>query len=196
MNSSDERDVKELRADGEQFPVAFQGLAVDADSIGDYELAELFHSTYGRLAPNYGLKTREASAVPFRDLPLDDKRLMLAVAVEVKKALGTTRTQRFKIEVAHGYACAKCSSVTSEQCMEPPALSINPGFAFGLVPTDEPRVKELLSFMSQIGWIVQSVTVTRRQFNFTDVEMAFAQGKDPRVNVDDPFNACREHVTA
>lgn len=47
------------------------------------ELAELiamrFHETYERLAPEHGYKTREASAVPWADVPANNKALMIAV---------------------------------------------------------------------------------------------------------------------
>ncbi len=47
-------------------------------------LARLFHETYERLAPHYGYKTREASAVPWEDVPKNNKELMIAVAREVR----------------------------------------------------------------------------------------------------------------
>jgi oligoendopeptidase F len=47
------------------------------------ELAELFHATYERLAPEYAYKTREASAVPWSDVPENNKRLMIAVCAEI-----------------------------------------------------------------------------------------------------------------
>ncbi len=46
-------------------------------------LARLFHETYERLAPSFGYRTREASAVPWEDVPADNKALMIAVAGEV-----------------------------------------------------------------------------------------------------------------
>lgn len=48
-------------------------------------LARLFHAIYERLAPEHGYKTRDASAVPWEDVPDDNKRLMIATAVEVLK---------------------------------------------------------------------------------------------------------------
>jgi hypothetical protein len=46
-------------------------------------LARRFHEAYERLAPSFGYKTREASAVPWEDVPEQNKRLMVAVAGEV-----------------------------------------------------------------------------------------------------------------
>lgn len=43
-------------------------------------IAAAFHEAYERLAPSYGYKTREASAVPWEDVPNDNKRLMRRVA--------------------------------------------------------------------------------------------------------------------
>ena len=51
------------------------------------ELARLFHETYERLAPDFGYKTREASAVPWEKVPDSNKRLMIAVAAEVLEKL-------------------------------------------------------------------------------------------------------------
>ena len=44
------------------------------------QLAQQFHETYERLAPEFGYKTREASAVPWADVPEQNKKLMVAVA--------------------------------------------------------------------------------------------------------------------
>lgn len=47
------------------------------------QLARAFHELYERLAPKYGYKTREASAVPWDDVPEQNKRLMCHVASEL-----------------------------------------------------------------------------------------------------------------
>lgn len=46
-------------------------------------LAQLFHETYERLAPDFEYKTREASAKPWADVPEQNKQLMIAVAAEL-----------------------------------------------------------------------------------------------------------------
>jgi len=46
-------------------------------------LAKRFHEAYERLAPDFGYKTREASAVPWSEVPEQNKRLMIAVAREI-----------------------------------------------------------------------------------------------------------------
>jgi hypothetical protein len=51
------------------------------------ELAEFFHTTYERLAPQYGYKTREESAVPWSEVPDDNKQLMIATCAEVLRKL-------------------------------------------------------------------------------------------------------------
>ena len=43
-------------------------------------LAAAFHRHYEDLAPLYGYKTREATAVPWEDVPENNKLLMIAVA--------------------------------------------------------------------------------------------------------------------
>lgn len=51
------------------------------------ELAQLFHETYERLAPNYGYTSRGSTAVPWRDVPEPNKSLMIAVAAKVMEEL-------------------------------------------------------------------------------------------------------------
>lgn len=49
--------------------------------ISDSEfVAQAFHETYEELAPLHGYKTREASAVPWEDVPAANKELMINVA--------------------------------------------------------------------------------------------------------------------
>lgn len=52
-------------------------------------LAQLFHETYERRAPDFGYETRKATAVPWEEIPDDsaNKRLMIAVAEEVLAAV-------------------------------------------------------------------------------------------------------------
>jgi hypothetical protein len=51
------------------------------------QLARLFHETYERLAPQYEYDTRRESAVAWEDVPERNRRLMVAVAAEVLRAL-------------------------------------------------------------------------------------------------------------
>jgi hypothetical protein len=46
-------------------------------------LARRFHETYERLAPDHGYETRKASAVPWEDVPEQNRSLMIAVAGEI-----------------------------------------------------------------------------------------------------------------
>jgi hypothetical protein len=43
------------------------------------ELARAFHETYERLAPAYSYETRRESAVPWEQVPENNKQLMIAV---------------------------------------------------------------------------------------------------------------------
>jgi hypothetical protein len=47
------------------------------------DLAQRFHETYERLAPEFGYRTREASAKPWSDVPEQNKQLMIAVCREL-----------------------------------------------------------------------------------------------------------------
>jgi len=50
-------------------------------------LARLFHETYERLAPDFGYRTREASAKPWADVPEQNRALMVATCTAVVDAL-------------------------------------------------------------------------------------------------------------
>ncbi len=50
-------------------------------------LAQLFHETYEKLAPEHGYETREASAVAWELVPENYKSLMIAVAGEILKKI-------------------------------------------------------------------------------------------------------------
>ncbi len=63
------------------------GVVPPTEPATDEDIAELFHTTYERLAPAHGYKTREASAVPWMDVPENNRTLMIAVAREVRAAL-------------------------------------------------------------------------------------------------------------
>ena len=52
---------------------------------GAEELAMNFHETYERLAPQFGYKTREESAVQWKDVPENNRQLMIVVAEEIMK---------------------------------------------------------------------------------------------------------------
>ena len=47
------------------------------------DVARLFHETYERLAPEFGYRTREASAVPWDEVPETNRALMIATVTEV-----------------------------------------------------------------------------------------------------------------
>jgi hypothetical protein len=46
-------------------------------------LARRFHEAYERLAPSFGYETRRESAVPWEEVPQQNRDLMVAVAGEV-----------------------------------------------------------------------------------------------------------------
>jgi hypothetical protein len=52
--------------------------------IVDY-IASEFHRLYEKIAPNYGYKTRKASAVSWADLSVNNKGLMRAVVATMLK---------------------------------------------------------------------------------------------------------------
>ena len=50
------------------------------------QLAQRFHETYERLAPDFDYKTREASAKPWAEVPENNRSLMIAVCEEILEA--------------------------------------------------------------------------------------------------------------
>ena len=46
-------------------------------------LARFFHETYERLAPDFGYRTREASAKPWDQVPEENRELMICTCAEV-----------------------------------------------------------------------------------------------------------------
>jgi hypothetical protein len=49
-------------------------------------IARQFHFTYERLAPRFGYETRPETAVPWEDLPDENRKLMIAVVVDLLAA--------------------------------------------------------------------------------------------------------------
>lgn len=56
------------------------------------KLARLFHETYEKLAPSFNYETRLKSRKPWKDVPKNNKDLMIAVADEVLKVLNEEKT--------------------------------------------------------------------------------------------------------
>ncbi len=48
--------------------------------------AKAFHEAYERLAPSFNYTTRRESAVPWKEMPEQNRRLMIAVTDEVCRA--------------------------------------------------------------------------------------------------------------
>jgi hypothetical protein len=46
-------------------------------------VAQEFHATYERLAPEHGYRTRKQSAVPWADVPEGNRALMMATVQEL-----------------------------------------------------------------------------------------------------------------
>lgn len=72
------------------------------------EWAKDFHETYERLAPLHGYKTREASAKPWREVPEQNRKLMIAVMEELVEPL-----LRERDELAEKYGKARWALILS-----------------------------------------------------------------------------------
>ena len=55
------------------------------EELNAEDLAKKFHTLYEKLAPEYGYKTREESAVQWEDVPEKNKQLMIRVCHEILK---------------------------------------------------------------------------------------------------------------
>ena len=65
-------------------------LTADAE---DEAIARAFHEAYERLAPQFGYRTREASAVPWEDVPQANRDLMVATVASVKHVILARRVR-------------------------------------------------------------------------------------------------------
>lgn len=63
-------------------------VAVQPVRVSDDDVARAFHEAYERLAPGFGYKTRDASAVPWEDVPENNRALMSATVQQVWLAIG------------------------------------------------------------------------------------------------------------
>ena len=68
--------------------------------MSDEELASLFHSTYEDLAPTYGYETRKESAVPWSEVPEQNRLLMCEVVSRVRSELTHARVAELEHENA------------------------------------------------------------------------------------------------
>jgi hypothetical protein len=50
------------------------------------EVAKAFHETYEALAPEFGYRTREASAKPWAEVPVQNKALMIATVARLMES--------------------------------------------------------------------------------------------------------------
>jgi hypothetical protein len=66
-------------------------------------VARLFHETYERLAPDFGYRTREASAKPWDEVPEQNRALMVATVREVLAAIAAPRDPK-----AEGSPAGQC----------------------------------------------------------------------------------------
>ena len=72
------------------------------------DVARMFHETYERLAPDYGYRTREASAKPWDEVPEQNKALMVATVTEVLAALDLPgREQALREKIAQEILAVK-----------------------------------------------------------------------------------------
>jgi len=79
------------------------------------EMAKDFHETYERLAPDFSYETRKASAVPWEDVPENNKKLMIAVAGEMRaRHINDIATGRKLFEAERNAAFYKSCALSGE----------------------------------------------------------------------------------
>ena len=67
-------------------------LGVDANLVCD--VARWFHEAYEQMAPRHGYETRRESAVPWEDVPVKNKMLMMDTVAVVLSRLKNQTAQR------------------------------------------------------------------------------------------------------
>lgn len=60
---------------------------ISQEAVEPVKIAQLFHENYERLAPEFGYRTREASAKPWDDVPPKNQMLMVATVRAVLPAI-------------------------------------------------------------------------------------------------------------
>jgi hypothetical protein len=81
------------------------------------KLAEFFHKTYEKFAPEYGYKTRAETAVNWEDVPEENKRLMIHVCRLVINELGLSEKNPFHI-CMHDLLESKCPHCIQKRNLE------------------------------------------------------------------------------
>lgn len=86
----------------------------------DEELARAFHEAYERLAPSFGYETRKESSVPWEQVPENNRRLMTAVAGEMRPLIAYRERGWVELVEAlkaegwhglHGTECGVCNAL-------------------------------------------------------------------------------------
>ena len=97
-------DTKEIEADpiGWLSGIIREQLAAQAPLPQPEKLAQKFHETYERLAPEFGYETRKASAKPWNEVPEQNRKLMIAVCAEILKVLADSSALSTKEKMEHG----------------------------------------------------------------------------------------------
>lgn len=86
------------------------------EAVNAEEIAKAFHEAYERLAPSFSYETRKASAVPWEQVPENNRQLMIAVAGEVAPLIAAQVLQdaadlvNQRIVAPLGLACPSCGA--------------------------------------------------------------------------------------
>lgn len=67
-----------------------ESLVIPLDALEPERVARFFHECYEILAPEYGYRTREASAKPWDEVPENNRKLMIATAAAVLQRLANS----------------------------------------------------------------------------------------------------------
>ena len=76
------------------------------------KLAEFFHKTYEAFAPMFSYKTREASAVPWKDVPENNRNLMIVVCDHILgKKIPQLPSGKELTKLVRKYADSQCDGI-------------------------------------------------------------------------------------
>jgi hypothetical protein len=84
---SDRRPDQRITLDADEVPAWLRPVDADLRTLAAEGVAQCFHEAYERLAPDFGYRTREASAKPWPEVPERNRALMVATVDAVLAAV-------------------------------------------------------------------------------------------------------------
>ena len=116
-----------IERDRELATVRAERDAAIANNTEPEQLAKAFHEAYERLAPAFGYKTREESAKPWKEVPENNRKLMIAVCAEILAAPANNTELEGKLaELANFWESEgkRCYEIARKRSKDKPVASV------------------------------------------------------------------------